>query len=48
MPCNCGNTSKIVVHESHRADGTIKRFLSEAEARTDAAEHDGTYMQVLR
>ena len=48
MGCNCGNTAKIVVHESHRPDGTIKRFLSEGEARADAQQHNGTYAQVLR
>lgn len=48
MPCNCGTSSKVVVHEFHRSDGTVKRFLSEVEARSDAAAHGGTYMQVLR
>ena len=48
MPCNCGSSAKVVVHESHRPDGTVKRFLSEAEARADVAASGGTYMQVLR
>ncbi len=48
MACNCGSTAKVVVRESHRPDGTVKRFLSEADARTDAATHGGHYAQVLR
>lgn len=48
MGCNCGSSSRVVVHESHRPDGTVKRFLSEVEARTDAAKYGGHYAQVVR
>ncbi len=49
MGCNCaGSSSKVVVHESHRPDGTVKRFVSEADARSDAQKYGGSYAQVLR
>ncbi|WP_298442568.1 hypothetical protein [Gordonia sp. (in: high G+C Gram-positive bacteria)] len=48
MGCNCGSGRKVVVHEAHRADGTIKRYLTEREALADVAQHGGEYQQVTQ
>lgn len=49
MGCNCGGSARrIIVHESHRPDGTVKRFLTEAEARRDALQHAGHYAQITQ
>ncbi|WP_298444664.1 hypothetical protein [Gordonia sp. (in: high G+C Gram-positive bacteria)] len=48
MGCNCGAARKVVVHESHRPDGTVKRYLTEVEARRDVAAHGGEYEQVTQ
>lgn len=48
MACNCGGNRRVTVHESHRPDGQIKRYLTEVEARRDVEQYGGTYSQVTQ
>lgn len=46
MGCNCRGASKVIIHQNARPDGTIKRYLTETEARRDTADYGGTYSTV--
>ncbi len=46
MPCSCGGQKRVIVHEAHRPDGTVKRYLSETDARRDVARNGGHYAQI--
>lgn len=48
MGCNCRGGSQVVIHQNTRPDGTIKRYLTETEARRDADAHGGTYSTVTQ
>ena len=48
MACNCGSARKVVIYESHRPDGSIKRYLTELEARRDVDAHGGQCKQVTQ
>ena len=45
--CNCGSGRRIIVHEVH-AGGKVKRFLTEGEARKEAARTGGRYAQIAQ
>lgn len=48
MGCNCGGSAKRTIHQVTRADGTVKRYATEAEARAAAAQPGSTYTRIER
>lgn len=49
MACNCGGSGRrVIVHEAHRPDGKVKRYLSEVEALRDVQKNGGHYAQVTQ
>lgn len=48
MGCGSCGSSRVVVYTVRLPDGTVKRFLTEANARKYAAQHGGVYAQVIQ
>lgn len=48
MGCNCGGGRRVVVYTAHRADGTVKRYLTQREAEKDVDRNGGHWAQVTQ
>ena len=48
MACNCSGGTKRTVHQVKRADGTVRRYATETEARAAATQPGSVYTQITR